>query len=142
MNDEIHIGKLIYQKLKEDGRTASWLAKQIYCSRTHIYKLFKKSEIPHPQLVQICIVLEFDFFIHYSNTVNIRYSKKIIKSVANMDTQCRRIGYIISWLIFNYILILHFGTVESTVLKMQLLQYFTALNVNINIPCPVAGREQ
>jgi len=88
MNDKIHMGKLVYQKLKEDGRSASWLAKQIHCSRTHIYKLFQKSEIFHPQLVQIGIALEFDFFTHYSKVVYKRYSKKVIKS--------RQIGYIMS----------------------------------------------
>ena len=79
MNDEIHIGNLIYKKLKADDRSASWLAKQIHCSRTHIYKLFKKSAIPLPQLVQICIVLEFDFFIHYSNTVDKGIQRKLSK---------------------------------------------------------------
>jgi len=85
MNDKIHMGKLVYQKLKEDGRSASWLAKQIHCSRTHIYKLFQKSEIPHPQLVQIGIALESDFFTHYSKVVYKGIQRKLSK-VAKLAT--------------------------------------------------------
>lgn len=91
MNEEIHIGTLIWEKLKEDGRTASWLAKQIHCTRPNIYKIFEKANIDAIQLLQICVVLEFDFFTHYSIAVHKGIQKKQQK-VANLDTECNNNG--------------------------------------------------
>ena len=73
--DEIQIGKLIKDKLKEDGRSASWLAEKICCDRTNIYKIFKKSSINASLLQKISRILGVDFFTYYSdNNQNINNS--------------------------------------------------------------------
>ena len=64
--DEIHIGNLIHNKLKEDGRSAAWLAKKIHCERTNIYKIFKKSSIDTAMLLKINLALKTNFFAHYA----------------------------------------------------------------------------
>lgn len=66
-NEKIHIGNLIYSKLKEDGRSASWLAKKIFCERANIYRIFRKPSINTNLLLDISIALEIDFFVYYSN---------------------------------------------------------------------------
>ena len=38
MKDEIHIGKMISDKMKEEGRSVQWLAEKLSCSRSNIYK--------------------------------------------------------------------------------------------------------
>ena len=65
-DDEIHIGKLIRNKLKEDGRSVSWLADKIHCKRDNIYKIFDRSSIDTVQLLRISFVLKMDFFAYLS----------------------------------------------------------------------------
>jgi hypothetical protein len=52
--------------VKEEGRTASWLAQKLNCDRTNVYKIFRKPSIDMAQLLHISIVLNFDFFSCYS----------------------------------------------------------------------------
>jgi len=78
MNTEIHIGKLIWDKLKEDGYSVSWLARKMSCDRTNIYRIFDKPHIDTGQLIRISRILRFNFFIHFSN---------FIDDVAHLDTK-------------------------------------------------------
>jgi len=43
MEIDIHIGLLIQNKMNEQGRSANWLAKQLNCDRSNIYKIYMKS---------------------------------------------------------------------------------------------------
>jgi hypothetical protein len=76
MNEELHIGKLIYQKLKEDGRAASWLANKMHCDRSVVYRIFQKPTIDISQLLRICMILDFDFFTYYSLFFDAQQNKK------------------------------------------------------------------
>lgn len=38
---EIHIGSLIRRRLDEKGYSVVWLARQLACSRTNVYKIFE-----------------------------------------------------------------------------------------------------
>jgi DNA invertase Pin-like site-specific DNA recombinase len=67
MRNSIHIGELIRDRLKDEGRSVLWLAKKLNCDRTNVYKIFRKSNIDVIQLLRICIVLNFDFFACYSD---------------------------------------------------------------------------
>ena len=69
------IGKLICNKLKEQGRTTAWLAKKMCCDQSNIYKIYKKTNIDLLQLMQISIILEFDFFDYYSRFVKTKITK-------------------------------------------------------------------
>lgn len=69
-DDKVHIGKLIQSRLKEDGRSATWLAQKLHYSRNNVYKIFEKQSIDTELLLHICIVLNFDFFTYYSQSVS------------------------------------------------------------------------
>ena len=58
---EIHIGKLVRQRLDENGHSVVWLARQLTCSRTNVYKIFEKSHIDTQMLARISTVLHYDF---------------------------------------------------------------------------------
>lgn len=61
----IHIGKIIRTKLKEQGRSVTWLAQQIPCSRNHMYKIFNNSSINTDLLLRITKVMDYNFFQHF-----------------------------------------------------------------------------
>lgn len=67
--NEIHIGRLIQEQLKTDQRSVSWLAKQIPCTRNHIYKIFRKSSIDCAMLLRISQAMQFNFFRYYAAEV-------------------------------------------------------------------------
>ncbi|MDR2010544.1 MAG: XRE family transcriptional regulator [Bacteroidales bacterium] len=75
MNDKIHIGKSIKNKMVEDGRKVSWLAEKLHCDPSNIHKIFKKTDINTTQLLKISLILDFDFFNEYSEFIG--NSKKI-----------------------------------------------------------------
>lgn len=63
--DEVHIGKVIQEKLKEQGRTVTWLADKIPCTRCHLYKVFANPDINTGLLKRISKILDYNFFQHY-----------------------------------------------------------------------------
>lgn len=63
---EIHIGSLIRRRLDEKGYSVVWLARQLACSRTNVYKIFEKPHIDTDMLARISTVL--DFFILLSKS--------------------------------------------------------------------------
>ncbi len=67
--DEIHIGKAIHEKIKEQGRKMTWLAGQLNCDRTNIYKILKKPHLDSELLLRISKILDHDFFNFYSEDV-------------------------------------------------------------------------
>lgn len=62
----IHIGQLIQAQLKADQRSASWLAREIGCSRNHVYKIFNKPSLDADLILKISVALNFNFFRYYS----------------------------------------------------------------------------
>lgn len=62
----MHIGLAIKQQLKLQRRSASWLAGEIHCTRTHIYKIFDKQTIDIELLMRISRALDHDFFADLS----------------------------------------------------------------------------
>ena len=64
-SNEIHIGRLIQEQLKTDQRSVSWLAKQIPCTRNHLYKIFRKDSIDCALLLRISLAMQFNFFRYY-----------------------------------------------------------------------------
>ncbi|HIR72135.1 MAG TPA: helix-turn-helix transcriptional regulator [Candidatus Coprenecus pullicola] len=76
----IHIGQLIEQTLKEQGRTVTWFADRLCCTRPNVYKIFKKDNIDIKLLIRISDILQVDFFALYSRQRQER------TSVANLDT--------------------------------------------------------
>lgn len=62
----LHIGKRIKEVLKNDGRTARWLAGSIPCERTNVYNIFQRKSIDTRLLQRICEVMQHDFFTDLS----------------------------------------------------------------------------
>lgn len=58
----IHIGKQIKAKLKEQGRTSVWLASQIPCTPNHLYKIYANPSINTDLLIRISNILDYNFF--------------------------------------------------------------------------------
>ena len=68
------IGQRIKEVLEEEGRTVTWLADQMGCSREYLYKVFVRTWISTDLLVRISEVMRHDFFRDYSRTL--RYKRK------------------------------------------------------------------
>lgn len=65
-SSDIHIGLLIQTQLKADQRSASWLAREIGCSRNHLYKVFRKPSLDGELLLSISLAMNFNFFQYYT----------------------------------------------------------------------------
>ena len=65
----IHIGHLIREQLHKDQRSASWLAREIHCTRNHVYKIFNKPSLDSNLILKISKAMHFNFFRYYSAEV-------------------------------------------------------------------------
>lgn len=65
----MHIGNLVREKLEEQGRTVVWLARKLSYSRNNVYKIFNKPSIDTDTLRRISIILGYDFFTHYTDSL-------------------------------------------------------------------------
>ncbi len=61
----MHIGSILKQRLKEDGKSVVWLARELGCHRTNVYNLFDKYSIDTQLLQRISIIMNFNFFELY-----------------------------------------------------------------------------
>ena len=59
---EYHIGQKIRERFDEKEHSVVWLARQLACSRTNVYKIFEKAHIDTQMLTRISLILEYDFF--------------------------------------------------------------------------------
>ena len=64
-----HIGKLIREELRRQGRTNVWLAQQLPCNPRTISKIFHKQYIDTHQLLRISKAMRFDFFKTFSDLI-------------------------------------------------------------------------
>lgn len=58
----VHVGQLIEQILREQGRSVTWFAARLYCSRPNVYKIFRRENIDICLLWRISDILGHDFF--------------------------------------------------------------------------------
>jgi plasmid maintenance system antidote protein VapI len=72
----MHIGKILQQKLKDDGKTVVWLANELGCHRTNVYNLFEKYSIDTQLLQRLSVILHFNFFSLYEEEVNHKMDDK------------------------------------------------------------------
>ena len=66
MAELIHIGRLIQEELRVQGRSVTWLAQQLGTSRMACYRLFHSYSIDTQMLFWISGLLGRDFFAEYS----------------------------------------------------------------------------
>ena len=65
-----HIGHLIKEELKHQGRSITWLASQLNYSRQHMYYLLANSYMYSDLLLRISEILDYDFFSCYTKYLN------------------------------------------------------------------------
>ncbi len=65
----MHIGKLIKQKVEERHKTVVWLARELSCHRSNVYKIYEKSSIDTDVLLRLSRILDYDFFSLYTEEV-------------------------------------------------------------------------
>jgi IS30 family transposase len=66
--EQLDIGQLILQKLKEEERTAAWLARKMGRHRSYITRLLRKNDIHVNDLSEISKLLNCNFLGLYNNT--------------------------------------------------------------------------
>lgn len=62
-----HIGHLIREELHRQGRSVTWLAAQLNCSRQNVYGIFENKWIYTDTLWKIYEIMDFDFFELYTD---------------------------------------------------------------------------
>ena len=60
---------LTEEQVRKQGRSVSWLAKQLSCHRTNIYDIFRRSNIDIVLLHRLSVLLDYDFFKELSDEV-------------------------------------------------------------------------
>lgn len=55
------IGKMIKNKVEEQGRSIQWLADKLSCHRSNIYDIFNRENIDVSLLIRISSVLNYNF---------------------------------------------------------------------------------
>ena len=63
---KVHIGSLIGNELKRQRRPAAWLAQEICCDRTNVYKILRKGSIDTELLCRISAILGYNFLVELS----------------------------------------------------------------------------
>ena len=58
----MHIGQHIKEVMRQQGITATQLAADVCCTRTHVHKIFHKDNIDIALLLRISNALHHDFF--------------------------------------------------------------------------------
>jgi len=66
-HNEIHIGDIILQKLKDEKRSVAWLAREVLVDPSTLRKKLKKQTIDTELLRNISKALHFWFFQYYND---------------------------------------------------------------------------
>lgn len=64
--DTLHIGQCVKAELSQQGRTITWLAGEVHCTRENLYKIFRKPWMNTDMLFKISRALDHDFFLDCS----------------------------------------------------------------------------
>ena len=74
---DIHIGNIIHEQLRKDQRSVGWLAREIPCTRNHLYKVFRRPSLDTDLLLRISQVMNFNFFQYYVAEVKKEVSERM-----------------------------------------------------------------
>ena len=72
----MHIGTILREKLKTDGKSVVWLARELGCHRTNIYNLFDKNSLDTQLLQRISIIMNYNFFELYREDTERKINEK------------------------------------------------------------------
>lgn len=70
-----HIGKAIKKELARQERSVTWLARQLFCDRSNIYRIFQKESLDTHLLARISIILRHNFFLDLAIEVESQFSQ-------------------------------------------------------------------
>lgn len=76
ISNSVFIGQLIKHELKRQGKTSVWLAQQLDCHRTNVYKIYGRDTIDTGMLLHISKILDYDFFKLYSEILTSSSERK------------------------------------------------------------------
>lgn len=62
---KIHIGHLIQEELRSQGRSVAWFARELGIDRTSCYRIFGAPSIDTLLLIRISLLLKVNFFTFY-----------------------------------------------------------------------------
>lgn len=65
----VHIGKLIHDELREQGRSVSWFAYKMGTNRSNMYKILKKEDLSTHFLLRASLYLNKNFFLEVSECI-------------------------------------------------------------------------
>ena len=91
-----HIGNIIKGELEKQGRSVTWLARNLDISRSTMYSIFTRESIDAELLLNISEILRLDFLTYYQSEQNtiINFNKEsILKLVESFIGQIQRIEY-------------------------------------------------
>ena len=71
----MHVGEQIRRVMEEKDHSVKWLAGQLCCDRTNIYKIYNKPNIDTDLLQRICVILNYNFFTGISSETDEMMSK-------------------------------------------------------------------
>ena len=66
----VFIGKLIKDELKAQQKSVVWLADQLGCNRTNVYKIFNRHSVDSDLLFRISAALHRNFFSPYTDQLD------------------------------------------------------------------------
>ena len=58
---DVHIGMLIKMEMRKQGKSAHWLANQICCEQSNVYKMYRRKSIDLEKLMMISELLGHNF---------------------------------------------------------------------------------
>lgn len=62
MTPEIHIGAMIENEFRRQGRQVKWLAQSLGCNRSNVYGIFRRKNIDIYTLIKLSKILQYNFF--------------------------------------------------------------------------------
>ena len=60
------MGNMIREVVEEQGRNVSWLARNLHCHRSNVYKIFEKADLSSDIIFRVSQILQHDFFADLS----------------------------------------------------------------------------
>lgn len=70
--EKVHIGRMIQEELRRQGRTVTWFAQNLPCDRSNAYKMFRNETIDLSQLIRISKMLDHDFLKQCSDHLGLQ----------------------------------------------------------------------
>ncbi len=61
MTPELHIGAMVENEFRRQGRQVKWLAQSLGCNRSNVYGIFRRKNIDVFTLIELSDILQHNF---------------------------------------------------------------------------------